>query len=174
MGGVSDRMALHQDKTGGDSAGAAPRKPSKLGQRPEHHETDAKVPTAKPVPNRPGFVFHPVNGEIVDVRGIPAGHMVQQSGATFFIPKMGYVITAEDYHKAVWKNFGAGLSGESSGESEGVLTWSPSGADLVLQTEREADVTVVSCKALHWKTQWDDGTPFELGETGEEFPAIGQ
>lgn len=139
---LSTERTGHEDGMDGDVADTAPRKPSKVSQRPEHREPETTIPLARPVRDQPGFVYHPVSGEIVDVRGIPAGHMVQRSGTMFLIPKMGYIITAEDYKKAVW-NFGG-------------------------------ETTVVSCKAVHWETQWDDGTPYLPEKTGEDFPAIGQ
>lgn len=47
---------------------AAPR--PKLEKKPEH-------PVAKAVEGQPGFVLSPFNKQIVDVRGVPAGTLVQ-------------------------------------------------------------------------------------------------
>ncbi|MCW1924861.1 hypothetical protein OKA05_20025 [Luteolibacter arcticus] len=99
--------------------------------------------------------------KIVDVRGIPAGLMVQESGAMFVIPKMGYVITAEAYNKAVWNNFGAGLGATLSGEGERGTTFS---------FESATGPSVVSCRPAHWETRWDDGTPYVPQGEAKEVP----
>lgn len=153
-GGKSSLMKTmdHWSGPNGDfSTGAA--KPTKVGQRPEHHEKEAKIPVAEPVPHQPGFVYHPVSGKIVDVRGIPAGLMVQQGmGEMFLIPKMGYVITSEAYRKAVWRNLG-------NAEPEATLS-EGSEAGLILSLGNGDGVSIVSCHPMHWETQWDDGTPY--------------
>ena len=38
--------------------------------------TEKKTPVAEPVADKPGFVKSPFSGQIIDVRGIPAGTMV--------------------------------------------------------------------------------------------------
>jgi hypothetical protein len=137
-------------------------KPTKVSQRPGHQEKEAKTPLAEPVAGQPGFVYHPVSRQIVDVRGIPAGFMVQQGmSEMFLIPKMGYVITSEAYRKAVWNNLGKAEPGVTlSVGSEAGLTWSLGNGD---------GVSVVSCHPMHWETQWDDGTRYiPDGEAKEE------
>jgi hypothetical protein len=74
-------------------------KPTKIRQRPEQPEK-AKPLVAKPVKGRPGFVYHPADGRILDVRGIWAGTLVGSGEVFFQLPKMGYIITPEDSMKA--------------------------------------------------------------------------
>ncbi|HEY1122836.1 MAG TPA: hypothetical protein VGE67_14595 [Haloferula sp.] len=155
-GSSSIGAADHSDAMKVGPVESGPGKPSKVSERPEHAET--KIPLAEPVADQPGFVIHPVNGKIVDVSGIPAGLMVQESGAMFVIPKMGYVITSEAYNKAVW-NHVAGLGAVISGEGEAGATWSIGGG---------TGPSVVSCKPIQWETQWDDGTPYVPEKEREE------
>ena len=76
-------------------------KPTKVRQRPEQPKV-VKTPVAKPVKGRPGFVYDPSDGRILDVRGVPAGAMVTSGfGPIFIIPKMGYIITPEAAMKAI-------------------------------------------------------------------------
>ena len=49
-------------------------KPTKAGERPV--VTEKKPPIAEPVADKPGYVKSPFSGQIIDVRGIPAGRMV--------------------------------------------------------------------------------------------------
>ena len=37
---------------------------------------DGKIPTARAVPGRPGFVFSPYNNKLIDVEGFPSGRLV--------------------------------------------------------------------------------------------------
>ena len=167
-GGESSSMKTPDRWRGpkGDLADTTPGKPGKVSQRPEQPErgkSDGQIPLAEPVPGQPGFVYHPVSRQIVDVRGFPAGLAVRQGvGEMFLIPKMGYVITSEAYRKAVWGNILSEGSGVAlSGEGEVGMT--------VLSTGNEAGVTVVSCRPMHWETKWDDGTPVVPdGETTDE------
>jgi hypothetical protein len=53
---------------------AAASKPTKASERPA--VTEKKTPVAEPVADKPGFVKSPFSGQIIDVRGIPAGAMV--------------------------------------------------------------------------------------------------
>ena len=128
----------------GGSVESEPRKPSKVSDRPEHLVADDKIPLAEPVRGQPGFVYHPVTGKIVDVRGVPAGLAVTQGGSGMFvIPKMGYVITTEAFNKAVWGNE-RGLAGEGA----------------ILGSFGDEKVRIVSCFPAGWETRWDDGTPY--------------
>jgi hypothetical protein len=49
-------------------------KPTKAGERPV--VTEKKPPIAEPVADKPGYVKSPFSGQIIDVRGIPAGRLV--------------------------------------------------------------------------------------------------
>ena len=49
-------------------------KPTKASERPA--VTEKKPPIAEPVADKPGYVKSPFSGQIIDVRGIPAGAMV--------------------------------------------------------------------------------------------------
>jgi hypothetical protein len=171
-GGVSSSMTVPDHRSGlnSDLPDTAPGKPGKVNQRPEQPErgkSKGPILSAEPVPGQPGFVYHPVSRQIVDVRGIPAGLMVRQGfGEMFLIPKMGYVITSEAYRKAVWGNFGTAASEvtlSSEGEAD-VSVWSIGNGN---------GVSVVSCRPMHWETKWDDGTPFvpdgEIKEEPESF-----
>ncbi|MCW1922088.1 hypothetical protein OKA05_05955 [Luteolibacter arcticus] len=57
-------------------------------------ESKKPIPTAEAVPDQPGFVKSPYNGEIVDVTGVPAGTVVDDPGypaeeeKQFRVPKM--------------------------------------------------------------------------------------
>ena len=170
LGGKSSSMKTPDPGGGpkGDLADMAPGKPSKVSQRPEQparSKSKGPIPSAEPVPGQPGFVYHPVSRQIVDVRGIPAGLMVRQGfGEMFLIPKMGYVITSEAYRKAVWNlsEIEPGVTLSEGGEAG--VTWSLGNGD---------GVSVVSCRPMHWETKWDDGTPFvpdgEIKEEPESF-----
>ncbi|MCW1884679.1 hypothetical protein OKA04_08055 [Luteolibacter flavescens] len=141
----------HLNGTIGELANSRPGKPSKGSRRSQSQKAEAKVPIAEPVQGQPGFVYHPVSGKIVDVRGIPAGLMVRQGrGKVFLIPKMGYIITSDAYRKAVENISFLGSLEISSGEGEEALMLLPG---------NDEGVSVVSCRPAHWETQWDDGTP---------------
>lgn len=79
-----------QEEAGPSASG----KPTKVRQRPEQPK-EPKPLVAKPVKGRPGFVYHPADGRVLDVRGVWAGTMVRNSGVFFQVPKMGYIITPE-------------------------------------------------------------------------------
>jgi hypothetical protein len=166
-GGVSSSMTVPDHRSGlnSDLADTAPGKPGKVNQRPEQPErgkSKGPILSAEPVPGQPGFVYHPVSRQIVDVRGIPAGLMVRQGfGEMFLIPKMGYVITSEAYRKAVWNlsEIEPGVTLSEGGEAG--VTWSLGNGD---------GVSVVSCHPLHWETKWDDGTPYVPDGEGKEEP----
>ena len=49
-------------------------KPTKASERPP--VTEKKIPVAEPLPDKPGFVKSPFNGQIIDVQGIPGGTIV--------------------------------------------------------------------------------------------------
>ena len=49
-------------------------KPTKASERPA--VAQKKIPVAEPLPDKPGYVKSPFSGQIIDVRGIPAGSMV--------------------------------------------------------------------------------------------------
>jgi hypothetical protein len=87
----SKSSSIQREEDGSPFAGG---KPTKVRQRPEQPKV-AKTPVAKPVKGRPGFVYHPEDGRILDVRGVSAGTMVRNSGVFFLVPKMGYIITPE-------------------------------------------------------------------------------
>jgi hypothetical protein len=56
---------------------------------PLRTETTAQFPTAKPVPDKPGYVFSPSDPtKYVDVSGYPAGSKVKDpySGKIFLVP----------------------------------------------------------------------------------------
>jgi hypothetical protein len=94
---ASSKSSPHlRDEAGSPSADG---KPTKVRQRPEQPEKP-KLLVAKPVKGRPGFVYHPVDARVLDVRGVWAGTMVRNSGVIFQVPKMGYLITPEEAMKA--------------------------------------------------------------------------
>lgn len=60
--------------SGTESTGPGNAKPGKTSERPVL--VKKKPPVAEPVPDKPGFVKSPFSGQIIDVRGIPAGNLV--------------------------------------------------------------------------------------------------
>ena len=96
QGASSKSSPIQREEAGSPSADG---KPTKVRQRPEQPK-EPKTLVAKPVRGRPGFVYHPEDGRILDIRGIPAGTMVRNSGLFFQVPKMGYIITPEAAMKA--------------------------------------------------------------------------
>ena len=59
----------------GEEKKVAPEtKPTKASERPP--VTEKKIPVAEPLPDKPGFVKSPFNGQIIDVQGLPAGATV--------------------------------------------------------------------------------------------------
>jgi len=96
----SSKTTDHWGGPDGDLGGIGPAKPSKVRQRPEQPEKPKSL-VAKPVKGRPGYVYHPVDGRILDVRGVWAGTMVRNSGVTFLVPKMGYIVTPEAAMKSL-------------------------------------------------------------------------
>lgn len=93
----SKSSPILRDEAGSTSPGG---KPTKVRQRPEQPKKEEQL-VVKPVQGRPGFVYHPVDGRILDVRGVPAGTMVKNAGVIFQVPKMGYIITPEAAMKAL-------------------------------------------------------------------------
>jgi hypothetical protein len=63
---------------------------SKPSPSPSRSSTQAQIPTAKPVPGKPGYVFSPFDpsGGYVDVTGYTAGQKVKDpySGKIFLVP----------------------------------------------------------------------------------------
>lgn len=57
-----------------DGTASGGTKPGKTAERPVL--VKKKPPVAEPVADKPGFVKSPFSGEIIDVRGIPAGTLV--------------------------------------------------------------------------------------------------
>ena len=150
-GAIAQRNAAKE----GTETAKGESKPTKASERPS--VPVKKLPLAEPVPDRPGFVIHPVNGGIVDVRGIPAGLVVQESGVMFQIPKMGYVITADAFNKAVWNPSAV----TTSLGDDGKPVLSIGGGDVP---------AVVSCHPAHWETRWDDGSPYVPDEEANGKP----
>jgi len=61
----------------------------------DRSESKRSIPTAEPVPDQPGFVRSPYNGNHVDVTGVPAGTVMADPGypaeeeKQFRVPEMG-------------------------------------------------------------------------------------
>ncbi len=70
----AEKQGIAAAGPGGEPGTSGEAKPGKTSERPVL--VKKKPPVAEPVADKPGFVKSPFSGEIIDVRGIPAGTLV--------------------------------------------------------------------------------------------------